>query len=363
MEKPRRIILHVDLDAFYVAVEVRENPTLRGLPVVVGADPEAGKGRGVVVTCSYEARKFGLRSGMPISRAWKLCPSAVYLRPNFELYERASEQIMTLLRRYADEFEQTGIDEGFLDASKRVKSLEEAKELALIVKDSVRSAFGLTCSVGVGPNKSTAKIASDRQKPDGLTLVPLQGAAEFLGPLPVSVIPGVGRKTQLFLKERGIETISQLQRLEGKQLLRWFGKTGVWLWGVVHGQENIPVRPREMPKSLSVERTFREDTDDFARVFKEAEDAATELTGRIRQGGFQYRVAGIKVRFSGFETHTREKSLPSYTDSGPVLVETTKSLLQEFAPHGKPVRLVGVRVSQIRRNPSEASTLDSWIDR
>ena len=345
---PPRIIFHVDLDAFYVSVETRDNPHLRGLPVVVGADPEQGKGRGVVVTCSYEARKFGLRSGMPISRAWKLCPTAVYLRPNFELYEKVSKQVMETLRAFTDSFEQTGIDEAFLDETTRVSGAGEARELALVIKRSVKDLHGLTCSVGVGPNKSTAKIASDLRKPDGLTIVPPGYAAQFIAPLPVSVISGVGKKTQAFLEDRGVETIAQLQAVPGKQLLEWFGKTGVWLWGVAHAQEQIPVRAREMPKSLSVERTFREDVPDFGRVYAEAEDAARELSGRVREAGFQFRVAGIKIRFHHFETRTREKTLPSYTDSDEVLKETTRTLLKEFESRGELVRLVGVRVSGIK---------------
>jgi nucleotidyltransferase/DNA polymerase involved in DNA repair len=268
------IVFHVDLDAFYVSVEARENPRLRGLPVIVGADPEQGKGRGVVVTCSYEARKFGLRSGMPISRAWKLCPTGVYLRPNNKLYERVSKEVMNTLRGFADGIEQTGIDEAFLDLGTRATGIDDAKELALEIKRVVKATHGLTCSIGVGPNKSTAKIASDMQKPDGLTIVPLDSSAEFLAPLPVSAIPGVGKKTQAFLRERRIETIGQLQAVPGKQLIQWFGKTGVWLWGVVHGIEEMPVRPRETPRSLSVERTFRNDVVDFGRVYAEMDDAA-----------------------------------------------------------------------------------------
>jgi len=347
-----RIIFHVDIDAFYVSVEVREDPKLRGLPVVVGADPERGKGRGVVVTCSYEARKFGLRSGMPISRAWKLCPGAVYLRPNLELYERVSQDVMETLRGFADAFEQTGIDEAFLDVGGRVRGIDEGRELALVVKRTVRDIHGLTCSVGIGPNKSTAKIASDMQKPDGLTIVPLDSPAKFLAPLPVSVIPGVGKKTQGFLKDRGVETIAQLQAMPGKQLMQWFGKTGVWLWGVIHAQEQIPVRAREISKSLSVERTFREDVNDFGRVYAEAADAAHELAGRLRLGRFRFRVAGVKIRFHHFETFTRERSLTGFTDSEEVLAQTTKALLNEFEARNEPVRLVGVRVSNLVRDES-----------
>ncbi len=344
-----RTIFHVDLDAFYVSVEVREDPKLHGLPVVVGADPEQGKGRGVVVACSYEARKFGLRSGMPISRAWKLCPTAAYLHPNFKLYERVSREVMQTLRDFADSFEQTGIDEAFLDVSQRVNDIGEAKELAFVIKRTVKDVHGLTCSVGIGPNKSVAKIASDLQKPDGLTVVPPGHAARFLAPLPVSVISGVGTKTRAFLNDHGVETIGQLQAVPGKQLLEWFGKTGVWLWGVAHAQEQIPVRSRDMPKSLSVERTFRNDVKDFTLVYSEARDAARELSERLREGGFTFRVAGIKIRFQGFETHTRERTLPSHTDSETSLQENAESLLREFENRGEPVRLVGIRVASIAK--------------
>ena len=360
MSDQRRVIFHVDLDAFYVSAEVRENPTLRGLPVVVGADPEGGKGRGVVVACSYEARKFGLRSGMPISIAYRSCPQAVYLRPNWGLYERTSEEVMATLRGFADRFEQSSIDEAFLDVSSRVSGVASAKKLALDLKAAVKDRHGLTCSVGIAPNKSSAKIASDRNKPDGLTLVPLDDVEGFLSPLPVKVIPGVGTKTQEFMKEKGIETVGQLQKVDGKQLLSWFGKNGVWLWGVVHGQENIEVREQEMPKSLSVERTFREDVDDFARVRKEAADAASELSRRLKTANLAYKVGGVKIRFKGFETHTRERTLATHSESEELLQETVASLLGEFENHGKPVRLIGVRVADLRRSTSGASSLDAW---
>jgi len=360
MQRERRAILHVDLDAFYVSAEVREHPELKGLPVVVGADPVGGKGRGVVVACSYEARKFGLRSGMPISRAYRLCPQARYIPPSWGLYERVSEEVMATLRSFGDKFEQASIDEAFLDVTSRGGDEASAREVALRVKEAVRSSHRLTCSVGVGPNKSSAKIASDRDKPDGLTVVPFDGVEGFLAPLPVGVVPGIGPKTREFLSEKGISTIAQLQELDGKQLLTWFGKNGVWLWGVIHGEENVEVRQQELPKSLSVERTFREDVWDFRDVRREAADGAAELMRRVRSAGYSYRVAGIKIRFQGFVTHTREKTLVSYTDSEGPLMETVERLLDEFETHGKPIRLVGVRVSDIRRTTSSPSKLDGW---
>ena len=361
MQAEHRAILHVDLDAFYVSAEMRESPGLRGLPVVVGADPEGGKGRGVVIACSYEARKFGLRSGMPITQAYRLCPQAKYIPPNWALYEKVSEEIMSILRSFADRFEQGSIDEAYLDVTSKGTDEKAATAVALQIKKAVKESHGLTCSIGVGPNKSSAKIASDRNKPDGLTVVPFAGVAGFLAPLPIGVVPGIGRKTGDFLNEKGITTIKQLQELDGKQLLTWFGKNGVWLWGVIHGQENVEVRQQEMPKSLSVERTFKDDVKDFRQVRDEAADGAAELMRRVKSAGYAYKVAGIKIRFRGFETHTREKTLVSHTDSDGPLLETIDKLLDEFESRGKPVRLVGVRVADIQRSVSGPSKLDSWV--
>ena len=361
MQSERRTILHVDLDAFYVSAERRERPELRGLPVAVGADPEGGKGRGVVIACSYEARKFGLRSGMPISQAYRLCPQATYIPPDWGLYERVSEEVMTTLRGFADRFAQGSIDEAYLDVTSRAPDEGSATRLAKEVKKAVLEKDGLTCSIGVAPNKSSAKIASDRNKPDGLTVVPFDRVAAFLAPLPVGVVPGIGRKTGDFLSEKGISTIGQLQELDGKQLITWFGKNGVWLWGVILGEENVEVREQEMPKSLSVERTFTDDVKDFRRVREEAADGASELMRRVKSGGYSYRVAGIKIRFRGFETHTREKTLVSHTDDEGPLREAAHTLRDEFETKPRPARLIGVRVADIQRSTSGPLRLDDWV--
>ncbi len=355
-----RVVLHVDLDAFYVSAEVRDQPRLRGLPVVVGADPEGGKGRGVVVACSYESRKFGLRSGMPISRAYKLCPDAVYLSPDWGLYERMSEDVMSTLKASADRFEQASIDEAFLDVSSKAHDEESARSFAVDLKQAVREKHGLTCSIGVAPNKSAAKIASDRNKPDGLTVVPFNDVAGFLSPLAVGVVPGIGPKTQEFLRAKGLQRIGDLQRLDGRQLVSWFGKNGVWLWGVIHGEEGIEVRQQELPKSLSVERTFKEDTADFQTLRGEAASAASELARRLKSAKLAYRVVGIKIRFSGFETHTREKAITTHTDSEDALQKVVSDLLDEFEGSGRAFRLIGVRVSDLQRASSEPSRLDDW---
>jgi DNA polymerase IV (DinB-like DNA polymerase) len=355
-----RVIFHVDLNAFYVSVEVRDNPSLKGLPVVVGADPEGGKARGVVMTCSYEARKLGLKSGMPISTAYRLAPNAVYLPPRWERYAEISNQVMGLLRRRADKFEQTGIDEAFLDVSDRAKSLEQAKDLAMAIKKDMRDSVGITCSIGVAPNKSLAKIASDRQKPDGLTVVPFDDPKGFLAPLPVAVIPGVGPKTQAFLKEKGIVTIGELQQMSGQELLKWFGKTGVWLWGVIQAEERLAVFERDMLKSMSVERTFDEDAEGFERVYAQVDVEVRELAERVRDANVKFKVAGIKIRFKGFQTFTREATLTGFTDSEEALRHQAHILLKEFEHKNRPVRLVGVRVSGLKQEKEELTRLDQW---
>ncbi len=208
-----RVIFHLDMDHFYTAVEERERPEIKGVPVIVGADPKEGKGRGVVSTSNYEARKSGVRSGMPISQAWRLCPRAVYLPPNFPLYIRVSGEIMELARKYAGKFEQWGIDEAFLDVSGKVDDWAEAEALAQRIKQEIKEKEGLTASIGVGPNKLVAKVASDFQKPDGLTIVKEEEVEKFLEPLPVRKLLWVGRKTEAKLKELGVNTIGDLARI------------------------------------------------------------------------------------------------------------------------------------------------------
>ncbi|MGH9920331.1 MAG: DNA polymerase IV [Nitrososphaerales archaeon] len=351
-----RVIFHVDLNAFYVSVEVKDNPSLKGLPVVVA---EEGL-RSVVMTASYEARKLGVKSGMPLSMARKRAPDAIYVPPRWDRLADVSHQVMDLLRAHADRFEQTGIDEAYLDVSGRTKTVDDAVALAKEIKNEVKESIGITCSVGVAPNKSLAKIASDRQKPDGLTVVPFDDPKKFLAPLPVAVIPGIGPKTQAFLKEKGIVTIGQLQELSGQDLMKWFGKTGVWLWGVVQAEERLAVLERDIMKSMSVERTFGEDAEDFDQVYTQVDIEARELAQRVREDNLKFKVVGVKIRLKPFQTYTREITLPNFTDSEEALRREARVLLKEFEYAKKSVRLVGVRVSQLKREKAELTRLDAW---
>lgn len=329
---------------------------------MIGADPKGGAGRGVVMSCSYEARRFGVHSGMPISRAYKLCPQAVYLPPNFGLYNQVSERVMTILRMFADRFEQVGIDEAYLDVSERALTVGGVEALAAQIKQALRSKEGLSCSIGVAPNKSTAKIASDYRKPDGLTVVPADQVKAFLAPLAVDKISGVGKKTAAFLRERGIETIGQLQALPGSELTRYFGKSGVWLWGVAQGVEELPVQEVEEVKSISNEHTFETDQDSRAPVRAMLDALAEEVHGRATEQRLLFRTIGIKVRFENFATFTREKTLPDYSDSLDAIRAVAHELFKEFERRRGKMRLVGVRVAHLQERMEEQASLLRWAE-
>jgi len=359
------VILHIDLNSFYPSVEIRENPALRGKPVIVGADPKGGKGRGVVVSCSYEARKLGIHSGQPISRAYKISPDAVYLRPNFPLYSKVSKRIMNLLRGFGDKFEQVSIDEAFLEATERVAGdYGKARDLAIMIKTELEAKEGLICSVGVAPNKSSAKIASEFQKPDGLTVVVPTDLRNFLAPLPASAISGIGKKTEEFLDSIGVKTIGDLQKVPGRELVKKFGKTGVWLWGVANGLENIDVKEKPM-RSLSAEHTFEKDVSDKKIVLSRLDELAARLQKRIISSNVEFKVVGIKIRFKSFLTFSRENKLNFFTSKLEAIQQEARSLFREFENNPRKVRLIGVFVSDFRSKielrENQVETLESWV--
>jgi len=345
MSEKRRIIFHVDMDHFFTAVEEREHPEYKGKPVIVGADPKGGKGRGVVSTCNYEARKFGVRSGMPISKAWKLCPQAVYLPVNYELYTKVSDKIMSLLRKYGDKFEQWGIDEAFLDVTSKVRDYTEAEVLAREIKKEIHESEGLTCSIGVGPNKLVAKIASDYRKPDGLTVVREEEAESFLAPLPVRKLLWVGRKTEQKLKAMGITTIGDLARYDPTALAEVFGVMGTQMYLMAHGVDKSEVEERGEIKSISREKTFEEDTSNFEFVLTNLDKLSEEVHKDVLNQRLYFRTVTVKVRYENFETHTHSKTLPLITNRLEELKKTSKELLQTYLKADRKIRLIGVRVS------------------
>jgi len=348
------------MDAFYVSVERRENPSLVGKAVIVGADPKGGKGRGVVMACSYEARAIGIRSGMPIGMAWRKAPSAIYLRPNYELYGAVSESIINVLRSYADILEHVSIDEAFLDVTSKVSTFDEAAEYGGRVKAAVREREGLACTIGAAPNKSVAKIASDMAKPDGLRVVRPEEVRAFLDPLPVTKISGVGAKTAELLERSGVRTVGDLARFPGVELKKMLGKNAVWLWAIARGMEELPVEERPDPKSISVERTFDRDVSDWSTVETTFRDVAHNVFLRARCQGATFRTIGIKIRFEGFQTHLRERTLSSNVLDEEVLAAVCRELAEEFAEGKHRVRLVGVRVTHLERPKTKQPQLSSF---
>lgn len=352
-----RVILHVDMDSFYASAEKARNPSLQGKPLIVGADP---KGRGVVVACSYEARKFGVKSGMPISRAYKFCPEGIYLRPDFPYYNQLSSEVMDLLREFSSRFEQASIDEAYMDISDKVSDYNDIENYITKIKKALKSDFNLTCSVGAAVNKSIAKIASDMKKPDGLTMVKPEESMKFLAPLPVSKISGVGTKTEEVLEQMGIKTTGELAKIDGKQLVKIFGKNGVWLWGIANALERVEVQEIMERKSISHEFTFQEDTSDASLIQKTLNDLIGKVHRRLMEDGLYFRTVGIKVRYGNFATFVREKSYKDYTADREVIINMASSLFKEFQKSEEKIRLLGVRLTNLKPIEGEQQTLATW---
>ena len=357
-----RIVAHVDMDAFYASVEERYRPELRGRPVVVGADPKGGTGRGVVTAANYLARTYGIRSALPISRAWRLAetarrrggPETVFVRGDRSLYREVSGRIMTIIAHGADAFEEARIDEAYLDLSS-LGAWEQAEAHARSVKSEVLAREGLTCSIGIGPNKLVAKIASDFQKPDGLTVVQPGGVQVFLDGLRIRVIPGIGPKTEAFLQERKIKTVADLRGIQLVQLREWFGKGGEDLHHKVRGISDDPVSNEWERKSVGEQETFEEDTLDAGFILGRAQDLAAGVFRRLVTEGFAaFRTATVTVRFAGFVTMSRSRTGRGLLTSLEQLQTEVRQLLEPFFdarenPKGKKIRLIGVRVEKLSR--------------
>jgi DNA polymerase IV (DinB-like DNA polymerase) len=317
------------------------------MPLVVGADPKEGTGRGVVSSASYEARVFGVRSAMPISRAWKLCPDCVYLRPNFELYVAASNNIMKILKSHSDKFEQGGIDEAYLDVSSKVENFDGAGDLARTIMGEILNQEHLSCSVGVGPNKIVAKIASDFRKPFGLTVVEEKGVLGFLSPLRVGKLPGVGPKTERTLMELKIETIGDLASTKPEALTRLFGVWGMRLQKFASGIDDREVIEEYETKSIGRDHTFEKDLDDETQIMEVLDELAGVVHEDMQASGLKFKTVTVRVRYSHFETHTRSKSLMFPTDDLDILRNSARRLISPFLRGKKRVRLIGVRVSNL----------------
>ncbi|MBI1957283.1 MAG: DNA polymerase IV [Candidatus Niyogibacteria bacterium] len=360
-----RIIAHLDLDAFFAAVEERDHPWLQGKPLVVGADPNGGCGRGVVSTASYAARAYGIRSAMPISKAWQLSEAArragkepaTFLLGNHHRYAEVSGAVMEIVRHRVSNIgatEQSGIDEIYCDLS-FTESFENAEVFVRKIKNEIREREFLTISAGIGPNKLIAKIASERQKPDGLTLVRPEQVQDFLDPLPARVIPGIGPKTDGALAKNGVKTIRDLRAFSREKLIERFGKWGSDLYKKARGEDDSPVEESDEIKSVGEQETFETDTLELAFVCERLNALCSDVFRRFLRDGFKtFRTIALTVRFADFQTQSRAHSLKTPARTESVLrFEALKSLLPFFDkrenPQSKKLRLIGVRVEKLSK--------------
>jgi nucleotidyltransferase/DNA polymerase involved in DNA repair len=341
-----RSILHVDLDAFFVSVEVREDPSLRGKPVVVGADPRGGKGRGVVAAAGYEAREFGIHSAMPISQAYRRCPNAVFLPPRMRLYVEVSGRFMSILRRYTDLVEPLSIDEAFLDVTGSRRLFGDAETIAGRIKREVLDEERITASIGVAPAKFLAKIASDLDKPDGLVVVRRGEVGAFLDRLPIRRLWGAGPKAIERFRRLGVESIGDVARLPRERLRSTFGESlGDHFHRLASGIDPREVVPAHERKSVGREKTFSEDVHDRGLVERTLLDLLDDVTQRLRKSGIAGQTVTIKLRTSDFATVTRQDTLPVPADTTDIIWPTARDLLAKADCSEQAIRLVGVSLS------------------
>jgi nucleotidyltransferase/DNA polymerase involved in DNA repair len=353
-----RTILHVDMDAFFAAVEQRDRPELRGQPVVVGADPKGGRGRGVVSTASYEARRFGVGSAMPISEAWRRCPQGVYIHPDMGKYARESERIMEVFHRFTDLVEPVSIDEAFLDVTGSARAMGPGDEIGRKLKQAIQEETQLTASVGVATSKLVAKVASDMRKPDGLVIVPPGGEPAFLAPLAVRRLWGVGPKMEETLARLGVVTIGDLAALDPARLERRLGTNGHDLQRLARGDdEREVVAESAEAKSLGQEHTYDRDTADAGRLRATLLALADGVAGRLRSHGLRARTVTLKYRDEDFRTTTHARTLKDATDSGNGLFRVASELFAEVH-RGKKVRLLGIYASHFGEAKPQLALFD-----
>lgn len=339
-----RKILHVDMDAFYASVEVTDNPALVGQPVIVGGDLR----RGVVSSASYEARAFGVRSAMPVSQALRLCPHAIVLKNRFSRYREVSQNIRKIFLSYTSLVEPLSLDEAFLDVTASEAVLGPVVKIGREIKQRIHEETGLTCSVGVAPNKFLAKIASDLKKPNGFVVVPIDNIENFLKDMPIRRLWGVGAVTEKKLQELGIQKISDLQHFSLDDIVRRFGKWGLHLHKLAHGIDNRPVEPNRETKSISRETTFLEDLYDIVALKSVMRELAEDVARDLREEELVAKTVQIKIRFENFETITRSRSLDEPTNLTERLWQVAEKLFDERVKlNRRGVRLVGVGVEHV----------------
>jgi DNA polymerase IV len=348
----RRTILHADLDAFYASVEQLDNPELRGKPVVVGGPPES---RGVVAAASYEARAFGIHSAMPMSRAMQQCPDAIRVSPRFDRYGQMSKVVMGLLRALTPLVEPLSLDEAFLDISAIADDAVAAERVAAKLKRQVKSATGLTLSVGGGANKTVAKIASDARKPDGLLIIAHGEEADFLAPLPIRALWGIGPKSEQALVAAGIRSIGDLAARSAADAQRLLGSRGEFVLGMSRGIDDRGIETAYERKSVGAETTFARDLSDGPELREALHRIAEEVAARLDQSGSAAHTIAVKLRYANFRTISRQSSQRVAVSGAPVLEAVASMLLDAVAREGDRFRLLGIQCSKLVEGGTQAA--------
>ena len=346
----QRKIIHIDMDAFYASVEQRDNPEYRGKPLVVGGPPE-GRG-GVVATASYEARKFGIRSAMPSKRALQLCPHAIFIRPRFTAYKEASQHIREIFSRYTDLIEPLSLDEAYLDVTVDKLQIGSAIEVARQIKQAIKDELHLTASAGVSANKFVAKIASDLNKPDGLTFISPANIETFMEQLPVEKFHGVGRVTAEKMKNMGLHTGADLKKLSEDELVRLFGKSGHFYYNILRGIDNREVQPNRETKSVGAEDTFAYDLTDVEEMNAALDKIAIVVASRLQKHELRGRTITLKVKYGDFRQITRNQSFAYLLNDLETIAATAKQLLAATDLQNARIRLLGISVSNFIENPA-----------
>lgn len=347
MDRSKKQIVHVDMDAFFASIEQRDEPSFRAKPVVVGSDPENGKGRGVVAAASYEARGYGIHSAMPISQAYHRCPHGIFIRPDMEKYSRESDRIFSVLLDFTPQVEPISIDEAFADITGSWHFWQSPENTCREIKKAIKETTGLTASLGLAPVKMAAKIASDLKKPDGFVTVPHNELKSFLSGLPAQKLWGVGEVTMSTLKKRGISTIGDIAGHDPSELEHLLGKRGIVLWNLANGLDDREVSFSDEVKSIGHEHTFREDTKEFDRIMDVLMTLSEDISRRMRRRGLTARTITLKVRSSSFKTVTRSETLKDPICHVEDIYSVAVRKLKTSGLDKEKIRLLGIRAENL----------------
>jgi len=354
-----RKIIHIDMDAFYASVEQRDFPEYRGKPLVVGGKPDS---RGVVATASYEARQFGIRSAMSCSKAYQLCPTAIFVYPRFDAYTAVSKSIREIFRRYTDLIEPLSLDEAYLDVTADKLGIGSAIDIAKSIKDAIKNELNLTASAGVSINKFVAKVASDMNKPDGLTFIGPSRIESFMEKLPVEKFFGVGKVTAAKMKAMQITTGADLKKLTEVQLLAQFGKSGKFYYQIVRGIDNRPVQAHRETKSVGAEDTLAEDTNDDSVMHDLLKQISETVAKRIEKYGLKGKTITLKIKFADFKLITRSRSFSTPIYTAEVMYAEAVKLLNEAEIGHSSVRLLGITLSRFYDDVVTEKTQDNQLE-